>query len=624
VTVCDCGSGLPPAACCALDIASLRPAEPRRPIRRRLDEARVALRAGDTATVIALCTPLLTEAPGLVPALQLLMVAHGKRGKQATVWVLNARLGRLVAGSLVMLLELVGALVESKAWDEAEPHARNAVRTGPGNAEAQRYLGIVLTGRMLTKEGEYHLRQAVALEGGLEQASTPLRLRLAENVKQQGRLVEAERLVCDVLATSPNLIRALLLLAEIEEQKGRLDEAEAALARAEALEPGHPAFRRVRAELAGRRQDYAGVVAMLTPPEASQPPVTADELLLKGRALDRLGQYDAAFTAFETRSRMLLADGVVYRPEEIEAMNQACKRFFRKPVVEALPRAGTRSDGPQPVFVMGWPRSGTTMVEQSLSMHPRITAAGEIRALPRLAANAATLLESPLAYPDCLSDLWFAEHRAGLDVLRDAYLREAAEFVAPKPGAAWFTDKMLFNQLHLGLIGLVFPRSPVLHVVRHPLDVILSVFSHELALRSGYAASLEAAARHYVLHMDTLRHYLAEMPGLRHLRVRYEDIVDAQVPMTRRMLAFIGENFDEACLRFHENERPALTLSSRQVKERLNTKGRYRYRHYLRHLAPVIPVLEPWIRYFGYDIETGEPGQRGSTGGRVPTDIKTS
>jgi hypothetical protein len=143
----------------------------------------------------------------------------------------------------------------------------------------------------------------------------------------------------------------------------------------------------------------------------------------------------------------------------------------------------------------------------------------------------------------------------------------------------------------------------VLHVVRHPLDVVLSVFSHELAVRSGYAASLKAAAHHYHLHMDMLRHYLTEMPGLRYLQVRYEDVVDAQEAMMRQILAFIGEPFDEACLRFHENKRDPLTLSSHQVTEKLNTRGRYRYRHYLRHLEPIIPTLQPWIDYFGYAVE---------------------
>jgi hypothetical protein len=93
------------------------------------------------------------------------------------------------------------------------------------------------------------------------------------------------------------------------------------------------------------------------------------------------------------------------------------------------------------------------------------------------------------------------------------------------------------------------------------------------------------------------------MPGLRYLQVRYEDTVDAQEVMTRRMLAFIGEPFDEVCLRFHENKRDPLTLSTHQVTEKLNTRGRYRYRHYLRHLEPAIPILRPWIEYFGYTID---------------------
>ena len=149
----------------------------------------------------------------------------------------------------------------------------------------------------------------------------------------------------------------------------------------------------------------------------------------------------------------------------------------------------------------------------------------------------------------------------------------------------------------------MFPAAPILHVVRHPLDIVLSVFSNYLTHGFYCANELETIARHYVLIMDLVEHYRGEM-ALRYLPVRYEDIVDDQEAHIRRMLNFVGVPFEQNCLNFHENKRYARTASYAQVTEKLYDRSRYRYRHYLKHLAPVIPMLEPVIDRLGYTIES--------------------
>jgi Sulfotransferase family len=211
------------------------------------------------------------------------------------------------------------------------------------------------------------------------------------------------------------------------------------------------------------------------------------------------------------------------------------------------------------------------------------------------------LLESPLAYPEALAELWMGDHREDLNNLRDHYLRKVAQLVIVPQGTAWFTDKMPLNETHLGLIALLFPESPLLHVTRHPLDVVLSVYSNLLTHGHYCAYALESAARHYALVTDLVEHYRAEMQ-LNYLRVRYEDMVDDQEGSIRRVLAFIGEEFDPSCLAFHENRRYARTASYAQVTERLYDRSRYRYRHYLPQLQPIIPILESAIERLGYTV----------------------
>jgi len=253
------------------------------------------------------------------------------------------------------------------------------------------------------------------------------------------------------------------------------------------------------------------------------------------------------------------------------------------------------------VFVLGFPRSGTTLLEQTLSAHPRIAAGDELPLVAEITNLIPRMLDSPLAYPEALAELWMGDHRGDLDNLRDYYLQKVAQLGIVHDGAAWFTDKMPLNEVNLGLIALMFPEAPLIHVIRHPLDVVLSVFSNVLTHGMFCAYALESAARHYVLVSELVEHYRQEM-SLRYLAVRYEDVVYDQEASIRRVLAFVGESFDPGCLAFHENRRYARTASYAQVSERLYQRSRYRYLNYLQHLQPVVPILQPVIDRLGYTV----------------------
>src|SRR5215813_11576650 len=267
-----------------------------------------------------------------------------------------------------------------------------------------------------------------------------------------------------------------------------------------------------------------------------------------------------------------------------------------------LPRAGSRDDTAQPIFILGFPRSGTTLVEQTLSAHPRISAGDELPFVNDITATMARTLNSPLTYPEGLSELWMGDRRHGLDELCDYYRNHVERLGVIEPGAAWFTDKMPLNETHLGLIALMFPQSPLIHVVRHPLDIVLSVFSNQLTHGFYCAYALESIARHIALTMDLVAHYRAQMT-LRYLPVRYEDIVDDQEASVQRMLDFIGEPFDERCIAFHENRRYARTASYAQVTERLYDRSRFRHRNYRNGLEPAAAILEPLIASLGYNLD---------------------
>ncbi len=162
---------------------------------------------------------------------------------------------------------------------------------------------------------------------------------------------------------------------------------------------------------------------------------------------------------------------------------------------------------------------------------------------------------------------------------------------------------MRLNETHLGLIALLFPDSPLLHVVRHPLDAVLSVYSNLLTHGFYCAYAFENAPRHYARVQELLEHYGREMK-LKYLRVRNEDMVDDQGASVRRVLNFIGAPFDPKCLAFHENRRYTRTTSHSQVPEKLDDRSRYRYRyrHHLPQPQSIIPILQVVIERLGHAV----------------------
>jgi Flp pilus assembly protein TadD len=492
-------------------------------------------------------------------------------------------------------------LLEAGGLTEAEVHARNAVRLDPQSARANELLGMILTETHRLRPGEAHYRRALDLSASRDPVTLA---NLAWNLNLQGRMAEARALYLEAIAEPPEVLQTLLGFARLEEADRDFAAAGRLLDRCERLSPGDSGVALTRAVLQGRQGDFAGAIATLDAVARARwggRPAPA-ELLHKGRLLDRLGRYDEAFEAF-SRGKALTRriSGRAYLAGEARDQAARLKRFFVAERLALLPRAGLAT-GPQPIFIVGFPRSGTTLVEQMLSAHPAISAGDELNLIEDVAFATPRMLSSPLAYPEALSDLWMADHRHGLEDLRDHYLRRAAREGAIDPAASWFTDKTPLNETHLGLISLLFPTSPIIQMVRHPLDAVLSSFATQMTHGCYCAYALDTAAAHYALTADLAAHYRAQAPQ-NLLVVRYEDIIERQEESLRRMLDFIGAPFEPRCLSFERNRRPARTASYAQVTEPLHDRSRYRHRRYARHLQSIVPILRKAMDAHGYQPE---------------------
>ena len=596
-----------------MDLATASPAGSAALLAPQIQAAEDARLAGDAARATAMLLEVLELAPWSPAALAVLARVHQAAGRLGAAATLLARVIAVDPANQVAVREAARVALNRGDVAGALGHARNAVRGDPLSADAHHLLGLALTEANRPVPGERHYRRALVLAGPtLKGGAEPLVLaNLAWNLKAQGRIVESRAVYGEshaavLEAGAPRVLATVLAEARMEEAAGELERAAALLDQAEGLAPGAVAVRLARAVVAARRGAREHALAMLdgmAGEEAALPGV----LMEKGRLLDRMGRPEGAFAAWrEGKRRLREVTGQEYEAAAAEAQAGRLRGFFTAQRRRLLPRApvaveGGAAGGAQPIFILGFPRSGTTLVEQTLSAHPCVAAGDELPLIGDLAEMVPRVLSSPLGYPEALADLWMGDEADGLETLRDHYLRRVRGMGIVGPGQGWFTDKMPLNEWHMGLIGMVFPASPMILLVRHPLDVVLSVFGNELTHGFRCAFALESAARHFALTAELVAHYRSTL-ALRLLPVRYEDLVDDQAATVRRMLAFLGLGFDAACLVPHENRRYARTASYAQVSEPLYARSRYRYRGYLEQLAPVIPILAPAMARLGYSV----------------------
>jgi tetratricopeptide (TPR) repeat protein len=573
-----------------------------------LASAEAALNAGDIQGAENAIRHMLELAPGREDALIFLYRLCRQQNRIQAAEALIKRVVALNPNHFWATNELTLMLLAKGALGEAEMHARNAIRIAPQNAQANNLMGLVLTEANRPLIGEYHYRRVLELASGEE----PITLaNLAWNLKAQGRIEEARALYQKSMALKPDVLQTVLGFAKMEEADRKFDAALGLLDEAERLLPDNPSVHLTRATVLARQKKTEAALAILDEPEATGPRLGPSELSEKGRLLDQLGRYDEAFTAFDTAKKRAVEMGArTYLAEPAADLAGRLKGFFTDRRLKTLPVAELRPNMPQPVFIVGFPRSGTTLIEQTLTVHPLISAGDELPYINDITQIMPRLLASPMNYPEALAELWMGDQRDGLNELRDYYLNRAAKSGIFRDGAKFFTDKMPLNETHLGLISLLFPQSPIIHVIRHPLDVLLSVYSNHLTHGFFCAAQIETIARHYSLVADLIAHYKQNV-AMRYLPVRYEDMVVEQETNVRKILDFIGVEFDPRCLSFERNTRYARTASYAQVTEKLYDRSRYRYRPYLDHLQPVLETLAPVIARLGYSIDPLEqPAQK--------------
>ncbi len=509
-------------------------------------------------------------------------------------------------------LMAAGAALHANRIPEAETRLRNQLKQAPTDVVAIRMFAELAVRLDRGEDAEHLLERCLELAPDFHQARHNYAIVLHRNNKPVRALAELETLLrvdpnepasrnlkaavlCRVgeyesaidiydalLREFPGQAHVWLSLGHALKTAGHNDRAIAAYTTCTQIEPSFGEAYWSLANLKTFRFSDAQIHAMR---DALAGETLDDEHRLHldfalGKALEDRREYETSFAHYAAANALRLKR-VPYSADETtrriaRAKEMYTPAFFRE-------RAGAGCETAGPIFIVGLPRSGSTLLEQILASHPLVEGTME---LPEITSMTRALKHTSgdKFYHDALA-------RMNADELRDLgehYLERTR--IHRKLGRPFFIDKMPNNFAHIGLIHLALPNAKIIDARRHPMACCFSIFKQHFARGQNFAYSLDDLARYYRDYVDLLAHFDAVLPGRVH-RVQYESMVADTESEIRRLLDYCGLPFDDACLRFFENDRPVRTASSEQVRQPIYTGGVDQWRHYQAWLGPLRTAL---------------------------------
>jgi tetratricopeptide (TPR) repeat protein len=474
---------------------------------------------------------------------------------------------------------LGNVLLERGRSDEARQRLEQAVDANPDNIMAWDALA-----RVLEQQGEY---DAAVVAIGKASASNPreprLGLRLGATLRRAGRLDESIHALRSALADNPRHAELLNDLGVSLQFQGHMEEAVGHFQQALERDPGLGiAYENLSLSKKFGLPDRKFVSGLETLAGTAGIPAELSMHLgfALAKILDDMGEYERAFGHLKSANALKRAT--------IECDLESVTRFVDESctLIDAAfmdERRHLASTSEAPVFIVGMPRSGTTLVEQILASHPEIHGGGEIDYFGRVTSMLATGPGDRHGYPRCLSSL---DSSTADDITR-AYLGHLRDQMA---GESRFTDKMPLNFEHLGLIALLFSNARIIHCRRDPLDVCLSNYFQHFAHAHEFAYDLGEIAAFHRLYERLMAHWQRVLPG-RILDVHYEDLVQNSEAVSRQLVDHLGLAWSEQCLAFHASTRPVDTASAWQVRQPIHTGSVQRWKRYEVFLGELIGAL---------------------------------
>jgi tetratricopeptide (TPR) repeat protein len=482
------------------------------------------------------------------------------------------RLLELDADNILALYNLGTALSKMGFPVEAEQHLRRVLKLSPNHVEAHCILGIVLRARGELRESDIWLRQALKLNPNFVQA----RLHHAVTLLALGRVREARARITKVLKTAPRNAEAGFLMGHIAKMEGRFDEAESRFKQALTSNPTN--LNALAALASVRKMTTADGAWLEDAKKVAESATPAEEVDLRfaiGKYCDDVEDFEQAFENFKRANQLLRAWTDPYEPDARACFVDDMIRIYTPEAIASV-RAGI-SASTQPIFVVGMPRSGTSLAEQIIASHPSAKGAGEVG-----------FCDDTMQAPD-------SELRQGLlsaatrGILAEMHLRTLS---ARAGDALRIVDKAPINSDYLGAIYSVFPNARIIHTRRDPIDTCLSCYFQRFSAGINFASELPDLVHYFRQHSRLMKHWRGVLPRESMLEVPYEELVADQAAWTRKILEFLDLEWDERCLEFHKTERQVVTLSAWQVRQKMYGNSVGRWRNYKKFITPLLDLAD--------------------------------
>jgi len=510
--------------------------------------------------------------------------------------------------------------------DEAETTLLSALRNNAENIDAMRFLAMVYQDQnKKLLDAEALLRRAISIAPDFHQALGNLGRILVDNSKLGEAIEVYERLI----ELKPNDHDAWTGYGWALAQAGRTKDAEEAYGKSLDINPKAPGIHMVRAHMLktlGSQEEALKAyrksieynpalgesywsMANLKVFRFTDQEVCAMEQQLEGDDLKEESRVNFLFSlgkAYEDRKdyekawqhydqgNQLKRSSVVYDPVENELHLKSIRGVFSKELIQAHEGAG--HDAPDPIFIVGLPRTGSTLVEQILASHSQVEGTAELPNLGNIANGTGKYRPDGLAYPDTLATLTKRDFAS----YGKEYLQQVARHRVL--GTPFFIDKMPNNFIHVGWIKLILPNARIINTRRHPMDSLLGVYKQLFAKGQDFTYDALELAEFYRCYIEMMAHWQDVLPG-QVLDVHYEDTVTDLEAQVRRILDFCGLEFEDSCLHYYETARPVKTASSEQVRQPIYTTALGLWQKYGDNLAEwqeqlkdIIDDLPPGVR----------------------------
>lgn len=456
----------------------------------------------------------------------------------------------------------------------------------PNDLDAHYNLGLAYTDTKEYSKAIVHYRKAIKInpKHGLSWNN------LGSALEQQGDKKAALKAYEKAVAINPQHAEAQNNQGAIYSEEGNLEEARISFAAAIAARPEFVEAHYNLSSLKTYQLDDPHL-AMLEKVYADREQLSSHARIrydfALGKALDDIGQYDRAFAAYEEGNRLqhhLLPCDERRADQLVDAIiNTFTPEFIASKLDQRVPTLGK---GKTPIFIVGMPRSGTTLLEQILSSHPSVFGAGELTILNEVISEI-TKTSTDHFYTQDLARL----SKANWQKIGKNYLQRTWTL---SPKSAFITDKMPANFFYLGLIYLTLPNAKIIHAMRDPMDSCFSCYSRLFNDTMEFAYDQETLGRYYQRYMRLMKHWERVLPAGTILDLPYEDMVTNTEAQSKRVLEFVGLPWNADCLEFYKNERLVKTASVAQVRKPIYQTSVARWKHFARHLKPLYELVKQY------------------------------